>query len=32
MSNIYLRQSTLDDLPRIIDIIGGAKRTTGPWC
>ena len=27
MSNIYLRQSTVDDLPRIIDIIGGAKKT-----
>lgn len=27
MSNIYLRQSTLDDLPKIIDIIEGAKKT-----
>lgn len=27
MSNIYLRQSTLDDLPRVIDIIEGAKKT-----
>lgn len=27
MSNIYLRQATPDDLPRIIDIIDGAKKT-----
>ena len=27
MSNIYLRQATLDDLPKVIDIIGGAKKT-----
>jgi len=27
MSNIYLRQATLDDLPRVIDIIEGAKKT-----
>ena len=27
MSNIYLRQSTLDDLPRIIKIIDSAKKT-----
>ncbi|PMD67898.1 GNAT family N-acetyltransferase [Companilactobacillus nuruki] len=26
MSNIYLRQTTLDDLPRIIEIIDGAKK------
>ncbi|WP_119327216.1 GNAT family N-acetyltransferase [Companilactobacillus musae] len=27
MSNIYLRQATMDDLPKIIDIIDGAKKT-----
>lgn len=27
MSNIYLRQTTLDDLPKILDIIEGAKKT-----
>lgn len=27
MSNIYLRQATLDDLPKVIDIIEGAKET-----
>ena len=27
MSNIYLRQATMDDLPKIIEIIDGAKKT-----
>jgi len=27
MSNIYLRQAKLDDLPRVIEIIEGAKKT-----
>jgi len=26
MSNIYLRQSTLEDLPRVVEIIDGAKK------
>lgn len=27
MSNIYLRRATVDDLPRIIEIIESAKKT-----
>lgn len=27
MSNIYLRQANIDDLPRIIEIIDSAKKT-----
>lgn len=27
MSNVFLRQAKLDDLPRIIDIIDSAKKT-----